>query len=548
MNLDYRIETEAVIIGGGATGSGVLRDCALRGIACILIERDDFASGTTGRNHGLLHSGARYAVTDEHSARECIRENQILKRVANHCIENTQGLFISLPEDDFGFQKRFLEACHHVDIPTRTLDPRQALAIEPSCNPSLLGAVSVPDGTIDPFRLCTANILDAKRHGARVFNHCTVTSLIRKTDRVVGVRVYNHKTQQYFEVYAQQVINAAGIWGQNICEYAELDVKMYPAKGSLLILNHRINNTVINRCRPPADADILVPGDTISLIGTTSEHIDYSEIDHLKVTPQEVDTLLTEGAKLAPSMRTTRVLRAYAGVRPLVSLNHDQRGRDISRGIVLLDHEQRDGLTGLTTITGGKLMTYRLMAEQTTDIIAKKLNNTQPCLTKVKPLPGSESTSALTRFRDKQISVFQSAEYRHGAKALEQMDGANDASSIICECEMITSGELNYAIQHLDVRNLIDLRRRTRLGMGPCQGEMCTYRAANLLSCSDNILDKDLNQLLCEFLEERWKGVTPILWGDALREAEFSQWTFEGLMGISRSDVSTNEHQREETL
>jgi len=165
---------------------------------------------------------------------------------------------------------------------------------------------------------------------------------------------FNTQTNQPFEVIAQQVINAAGIWGQGICEYAELDIKMFPAKGSLLILDYRINNLVINRCRKPSDADILVPGDTISLIGTTSEHIDYDMIDDLHVT----------AVKLAPIMKNTRVLRAYAGVRPLVSLSGDSSGRNISRGIVLLDHQERDGLKGLTTITGGKLMTYRLMAER----------------------------------------------------------------------------------------------------------------------------------------------------------------------------------------
>ncbi|NMV11894.1 FAD-dependent oxidoreductase, partial [Vibrio parahaemolyticus] len=97
MTAYQRMETDVVIIGGGATGTGIMRDCALRGIACILLEKDDIASGTTGRNHGLLHSGARYAVTDAESAKECIQENQTLKRIARHCVEATDGLFITLP-------------------------------------------------------------------------------------------------------------------------------------------------------------------------------------------------------------------------------------------------------------------------------------------------------------------------------------------------------------------------------------------------------------------------------------------------------------------
>ncbi|MCO4790045.1 anaerobic glycerol-3-phosphate dehydrogenase subunit A, partial [Vibrio cholerae] len=346
MTAYQRMETDVVIIGGGATGTGILRDCALRGLRCILVEKDDIAAGTTGRNHGLLHSGARYAVTDSESARECIQENKILKSIARHCVEATDGLFITLPEDDLGFQESFIHACSDAGIETQRLTPKEALLLEPNVNPALIGAVKVPDGTLDPFRLCAANVLDAKEHGARMFNRTIVTQLIREGDTVLGVRCQHLGSGAKFDIFAQQVINAAGIWGQNICEYADLNIKMFPAKGSLLILDYRINNLVINRCRKPSDADILVPGDTISLIGTTSEHIDYDQIDNLHVTEREVDILLAEGAKLAPIMANTRVLRAYAGVRPLVAVDDDGSGRNISRGIVLLDHEQRDGLKG----------------------------------------------------------------------------------------------------------------------------------------------------------------------------------------------------------
>ena len=536
-----RYETDVVIIGGGATGTGVMRDCSLRGIDCIVVEKDDIASGTTGRNHGLLHSGARYAVTDRESAIECIQENQILKKIAAHCIEDTGGLFISLPEDDVSFQSQFVEACKASGIETKTLSPQQALKLEPNVNPALTGAVWVPDGTIDPFRLCASNILDAREHGARLFTYSTVTSLIRLEDTVLGVRCLNTHHHQPFEIYAKQVINAAGIWGQNICEYADLNIRMAPDKGALLVLDYRINNLVINRCRKPADADILVPGDTISIIGTTSEQIDYKDIDNLNVTSKEVDLLLEEGAKLAPIMNNTRVLRAYAGVRPLVSLESSGDGRNISRGIVLLDHAERDGLKGLITITGGKLMTYRLMAEQATNLLAAKLGNKEPCITHKQPLPGSlDSPKAIKRTASIAKPVYESAIYRHGDRALSFLKDTPKSQSVICECEMVTCGEIEYAIKYLDAQNIEDLRRRTRLGMGPCQGELCAYRAACLFQEFGHKSGTEACQLVSEFLEERWKGTKPIFWGDALREAEFSYWIYEGLLGIS-SVPDTNE-------
>ncbi|MDK2615731.1 anaerobic glycerol-3-phosphate dehydrogenase subunit A [Vibrio vulnificus] len=535
-------ETEVVIIGGGATGTGIMRDCSLRGISCILLEKDDIASGTSGRNHGLLHSGARYAVTDSESARECIQENKILKNIARHCVEQTSGLFITLPEDDLAFQDTFIQQCTLAGIETKRLTPSQALALEPNVNPALVGAVQVPDGTLDPFRLCASNVLDAKEHGGRIFNHTQVVGLIRQDDLVRGVKCLHTLTGQAFDIYAREVINAAGIWGQNICEYADLNIKMFPAKGSLLILDYRINNLVINRCRKPSDADILVPGDTISLIGTTSEHIEYDQIDDLHVTENEVDVLLREGAKLAPIMANTRVLRAYAGVRPLVAVDDDGSGRNISRGIVLLDHAERDGLKGLTTITGGKLMTYRLMAEWATDVVAKKLGNNKACETHIKPLPGSNEMPKKHKKTASIVKpVYESAVYRHGERAEQFLKDDDESQTVICECEMVTKGEIEYAIKQLDVSNLVDLRRRTRLGMGPCQGELCSYRAASLFSQYGHLDGTVSAHLLTEFLEERWKGVKPIFWGDALRESEFSYWIYEGLFGASELPTAADE-------
>ena len=176
-------EYDAIIIGGGATGAGIARDASLRRLKVALVERFDIATGATGRNHGLLHSGARYAVTDSESARECISENQILRRIAHHCIEPTSGLFITLPEDDLSYQRTFMDACQTAGIQAEAIDPALARRMEPAVNPALVGAVRVPDGTVDPFRLTAANMLDAREHGAAIFTAHEVTGLIRHSDR-----------------------------------------------------------------------------------------------------------------------------------------------------------------------------------------------------------------------------------------------------------------------------------------------------------------------------------------------------------------------------
>lgn len=526
---------DVIIIGGGATGAGIARDCSRRGLSVLLVERHDLATGATGRNHGLLHSGARYSVTDKESAEECIQENMILRRIASHCVEDTQGLFLSLPEDDLSFQDTFVKSCWEAGIKAQIIDPKQALLLEPSANPNIIGAVQVPDGSVDPFRLTLSNILDAKAHNADILTYHEVVGLIKEQNRIIGVELLDHKAKEIKKIYGKITVNAAGIWGQHISQFADIKIKMFPAKGSLLIFGHRINKYVLNRCRKPADADILVPGDTICLIGTTSVRLDYDQIDDMTVTPEEVDTLIREGEKLSPILAQTRILRAYAGVRPLVAADNDPTGRNISRGIVLLDHKERDGLEGYITITGGKLMTYRLMAELATDLVCQKLNVTAECTTAIENLPGSRETAESTtrKMISMPVSIRESVIYRHGDLASKISDDTF-SRSLVCECEEVSVGEVEYAKDNLEVNNLVDLRRRTRVGMGTCQGALCACRAAGLMSqIRENYNTERSKEDLAMFLNERWKGVYPISWGDSLRESEYTSWVYENVCGLS---------------
>lgn len=534
---------DVIIIGGGATGAGTARDCSLRGLKVLLLERSDISTGATGRNHGLLHSGARYAVTDHESAVECIRENMTLRKIASHCVEQTDGLFITLPEDGLDYQARFVEACRKAGIRAEVLDPDYARRLEPAANPALIGAVRVPDGAVDPFRLTSSNIIDAKAHGAEIRTYTEVTELLRDGTRIVGVKAYDHHAKCELTFYAQVVVNAGGIWGHGIAAKVGITVNMLPAKGALLIFGHRVNKMVLNRCRKPADADILVPGDTISLIGTTSSKVPFDQIDNMIITPDEVDILLREGEKLSPILAHTRILRAYAGVRPLVASDDDPSGRTVSRGIVLLDHAKRDGMEGFITITGGKLMTYRLMAEWATDLVCKKIGVNAVCRTAELPLPGSagKGKDIEKRMGNRSVAQRRSMIARHGDMAVNIDSRDSIKNSLVCECEEVSIGEVEYAIDNLGVNNLVDLRRRTRVGMGTCQGELCACRAAGLMGRRDAVCARKAKADLASFLNERWKGMAPIAWGDTLRESEYTTWVYESVCGLSDEQDKTTQ-------
>ncbi len=535
---------DVIVVGGGATGAGTARDCAKRGLRTLLVERFDFTAGATGRNHGLLHSGARYAVTDVESAGECIRENMTLRRIASHCVEGTGGLFVTLPEDDLSYKDTFISACRSAGIEAQEIDPDYAKTIEPALNKEITSALTVPDGAVDPFRLTISNVVDAQLHGASVLTYHEVIDFIRKGERIEGIVVRSTLAGRSGgllydkEIRGRIVVNASGIWIHGLSQKMGLGVNMFPAKGALLVFGHRVNNIVINRCRKPSDADILVPGDTISLIGTTSSRISFDQCDNLEVTKEEVDILLRGGAELAPLLAKTRILRAYAGVRPLVADDSDPTGRKISRGIVCLDHAERDGLEGLVTITGGKLMTYRLMAEIATDTVCHKLGVDSECTTATDPLPGSSGTreSEIEKrvFPMQPDSNVLAAKERHGSMLPEEKIDSGDDADLVCECEKVSVGEIRFAFDSLYAGNLLNLRRRTRLGMGTCQGGLCVSRAASILASrkGGEAAVADMK----EFLQERWKGMIPVGWGRTLAEADFSSWIYRGVCGLSSTE------------
>ena len=183
-----------LVIGGGSTGAGVVRDAAMRGFKTVLVERKDLADGTTGRYHGLLHSGGRYAVKDPAAAEECIAENLILRRIASDCIEDTGGLFVSTPWDDPAFGDTFLAGCRATGVPVEEIAVGEALRREPRLNSGISRAFTVADAALDPWKLVWGCARSAQEHGARILLYHRVVGLERDGQRVSGALVHNELT------------------------------------------------------------------------------------------------------------------------------------------------------------------------------------------------------------------------------------------------------------------------------------------------------------------------------------------------------------------
>ncbi|MCB8945016.1 MAG: anaerobic glycerol-3-phosphate dehydrogenase subunit A [Ardenticatenaceae bacterium] len=513
------IQTEILVIGGGATGTGVVADLALRGFKAVLVEKRDLSHGTTGRYHGLLHSGGRYVVKDPKAASECISENRILRRIMPHCIEDTGGFFVTTPWDDPNFGDLFVRGCQEAGVPCEEIGISQMLAEEPHLNPAISRCFRVPDASADSFLAsqCVAEM--ARLHGAQVLNYHEVRRLLREGDRIVGAVCYDWVGEEEVAIHADMVVNAAGAWAGKVAATADLVVSIRAGKGTMLACNYRIVNTVINRCKMPADGDILVPAHTVAVIGTTDESV--PDPDHFAIEPWEVRLMLDEGEKLVPGFKEMRMLRAWAGVRPLYQETKTAvDSRDITRAYTLLDHESRDGMAGFITITSGKWTTYRQMAEATVDRVCEKLGTSRPCRTHEEVLPHPFDRH------------HQQKSHHHLGARLARTEATQQFRQLVCECELATRADVERAITDGAAKTLDDVRRDVRLGMGPCQGGFCTLRVAGILHDLQQPSIEETNVALRDFLQERWKGLLPVLWGAQLKQERLDELIYLSLLNV----------------
>lgn len=368
-----------IIIGGGGTSAALAHDLSLRGVKVTVVERGEVTSGTTGRHHGLLHSGGRYAVKDQESAKECIEENQILRKIAPGSFEENDGLFIAYSEKDLEYYPKFMDGCKTCGIPTEELTKEQALRLEPNLTDNLIKAVRVPDASFDGMRLVLRFFATAKKNGTTIKTFHEVKSLIKENNTITGVVVRDHTTEKDETLHADLIINAAGPWSGRIANMADVNVPIKPSPGILLSLNGRLCNMVINHLAPSGDGDILVPQRALTVIGTSSWVVENP--DNLGLPKDHIQKMYEEGAKMIPLVNKTPFRAAWAGARPLIGSTGATTGRELSRTFKAFDHSD-EGTEGFITITGGKATTLRAMAEAAANLAVKKLDIEATCQTR----------------------------------------------------------------------------------------------------------------------------------------------------------------------
>ncbi len=370
---------QAIVIGAGFTGVAVAYDLVQRGFAVKVLERGPLVNGTSGRTHGLLHSGGRYAVDDQESAIECIDENMILRRIVPNVIEPNGGLFVALDESDMGYREAFIKGCEECHIPIKELTPQAALRLEPNLNPNLITAFEIPDGTFDPLRLAMAFAASANSYGADFHLFCEVNDfLLDGLGNVIGVKYTDRSSNTQKELHADIVVNASGVWaGEVLSKVGNIHLPIKPTPGVMVTYDQRLCHRVINRLNEPGDGDIIVPQRQMITVGTTSFEAD--NLDYIPVYPDQIKLMFERGCELIPAIKHTNERGAFMASRPL--LDSGSKGRSLTRTFRCFDHKETDNVDGLVTITGGKATTMRLMAEKTVDLVCQKMGINVACQT-----------------------------------------------------------------------------------------------------------------------------------------------------------------------
>jgi glycerol-3-phosphate dehydrogenase len=399
------------------------------------------------------------------------------------------------------------------------------LGREPALSPAIRRAFRVPDGSIEPWGLVEATVADARAHGSDALTYQRVVGMDTGGGRITAVTLRDERSGTVSRIWTQFVVSAAGAWAGQVAAFAGVHVEMTPGKGTMLIYNTRMTDAVVNRCHRASDGDIMVPVHSVAILGTTD--IKVPDPDDLDITREEIRYLVAEGAKMFPALPRMRILRAYAGVRPLYLPPADGDGvtgnRAITRAHTILDHADQ-GVDNFVSIVGGKLTTYRLMAEQAVDVVAAKLGVTAPCTTADEVLPGMEAGH----------------HYWLGHRLGDhEADGGGDAD-LVCECELVTRPMAEAYLESHWPCTIDDVRRGTRVGMGPCQGAFCTFRVAGLVaerldaspSGSTELQAAIADRAITTFLQERFKGTRPIAEGRQFQEMMLTDAIYAGVLGV----------------
>jgi len=515
-------EVDVAVIGGGVNGTGVARDLALRGATVALFERNDLAFGASGNSSGMIHGGVRYLLSSPSVTESSCRDSGYIQRIAPHLLFRMPFLMPVRKAPQARLMFELIDAYFRAyddyqplkrGEPHCRLDASDLARLEPGIVGSLVGGISFDEWGIDGARLCVLNALDAIEHGGRVHVHTDVDSIARAPDGegpryVVSAR--DRFTGARVRVRAHVVVNATGAWSPITASLGGLPqtrVRIRPGKGIHVVLDRRIGNYGVISEAIDRRQIFVYPWQNVSIVGTTDDDY-YGDLDDVRATSEEVRYLVQGVASVFPSVREARAIGTYAGVRPTIYAygpNEDA----LSREHAIVDHAP-DGAPGVYSMIGGKLASYRIFAQELSDLVAgRELQISVPCSTHTRCLPGGEHVPDALELAAKHALTPVAARrlvFRHGSRALrvlERVARRPVEREVTCPCEPVIEAEVRHVVREEMARTVDDVARRTRLGLGACGGMRCAARCGQILAHELDLVPAEGRRMAREFLERQ---------------------------------------------
>jgi len=506
----------------------------MRGLSVVLFEKNDLCSGSTGACSGMIHGGPRYLETERETTRKSCEDSGIIQRIAPNLLFRIPILIPVLKSDPRIYIELVESFCKAYDSftflkggkPHVRLNREDIHTLDPGFTDDISAAVSIDEWGTDPFRLVILTAKSAVMSGAQIFVRTRVERVEVQSGKVVGLTILREGHERQL-VHARTVINVAGPWAPLIDPEKTRSIRMRPSKGVHLVLDRRIVNvSLVCQAIDGRKSVFILPHEHTTLIGTTDDDF-YGHPDQVTITQDEVGYLMQAVQRYFPSLYDYRIMRAFVGIRPTL-YGWGMNESDLSREHDILDHTT-DGAEGLFSMIGGKLAAYRLMSEEMTDIVCRKLRRKERSRTHLETLPGCTAEFPW-REESKRTGMdpitVKRLMYRHGYKALEILENARQNPELrqtLCECDQVIAAEVEYCVREEWAKNLSDIRRRTRLGMGPCQSCRCSNQTALFMGSLLNWTNEEINSQARRFLENRWHGNAPVLFGEQAKEEEYAR-------------------------
>ncbi len=538
-----RPDCDVLILGGGVNGTGLARDLTLRGLRVILVERNDLAFGASGNSSGMIHGGPRYLTTHPEVTRSSCLDSGYIQRIAPHMIFRIPFL---MPVYGRGAKAQVMLDAYDAFFAVydqyqplkrgrrhTRLTADEAVQAVPGLNPhNLFGAVTLDEWGINGARLCNANALDARERGATILVHTTAEEVLVEHGAVVGARVRDLLTGVASTYTARAVVNATGAWSPITAALSGLEgrVKVRPGKGIHVVLDRPITDVGV-MCNAIDGRQIFIePWGNTCLLGTTDDDT-YANLDDLPVTTDEVRYLVEGIETVLPRVREARIVGTTVAARPTLYA-YGPTEDALSREHEIVDHTAH-GASGLYSLLGGKLASYRLFAEEAADVVARALGFTARCSTHTTPLPGGdrvpEPEMLAARFR---ITPYAAARLitRHGSRAEAMLsDGGRRGAVTVCTTEPVLACEVRYAVRVEGARTLADVSRRTNLAMGPCGGVECALAAAVIAGEELGWTAAEVRAQAASLIEARRRSRLPAIGVDQARAEGAVDATLRGL-------------------